>query len=421
MTASRRKSVLTGLFLSLAVIIIFSGSVFASDGVSPSTGKALGGDMFNAVVLLSHSFGSSIEPISILFVEALVSLGGKVFPDTFGQYTQSLGFMNNTFVCVLVIVLFVLLKIPKSMLPTRVFGIAVGDIENHVMAVFNFALPFAIVFGNPDRYLASQASSGMTGFAMFATIALCTAIGLFMTLSFYLMRTVTYAFEVLATAFAPIPLLSLVIEVAKTLSCAVIVLMSIFAPHVLIAIYILALVVCIILFAKAYSVSRYFRKIYVTGFLSGKAKRSRVAVSLKKKYDENGEAQIVCFAGMNIQHNVKKYSKCKLVIRDNNAYLSNSKLKALDGANKGEIRLAYTPETPFKIRRGVRFIEIYLEDNENVKTDRARKALGRLVPPKRKFSLVISNEYSEFYKDLTRITGFKPVYDDDKKSRLSFI
>lgn len=401
-------------FLLLAVLFLYPHVVLADDGVSVGTGKALGGDMFNAVVLLSHSFGSSIEPISILFVEALVSLGGKAFPDTLGQYTQSLGFMNSTSVSILVIILFILLKLPKSMLPTRVFGIAIGDIENHVMAVFNFALPFIIIFGEPDKYLGVEASSGASGLAAFAAIVLCTAVGALMTLSYWLMRTVTYAFEVLATALTPIPFLSLIIEVAKTVTCAVIVLLAMFAPHVLVAIYVLAFAVCLILFAKAYNVSRYFRKIYVTGFFSGKAKRSRTAVALKEKYKANGEAEIVCFAGMNIDHNIKKYAKCKLIIRDKDAYLSSRKLKS-------NMRLSYTPETPYRIRKGVRFIEIYLEDPNTVKTARARKALGRLVPPKRKFSLVISNEYSEFFNDLVRITEFKPTYDDSKKAEAAFI
>ncbi len=414
------KNAFVSLFIVVSVLICFSCSVFAEE-VTEGTGKALGGDMFNAVVLLSHSFGSSIEPISILFVEALVSLGGKAFPDTFGQYTQSLGFMNSTSVSILVIILFVLLKMPKSWMPTRVFGIAIGDIENHVMAAFNFVLPFIIIFGDPDKYLSSEASSGASGMTVFATAVLCTAIGLWMTISFWVMRTVTYALEILATALSPIPFLSLIVEVSKTVTCVLIVLLSIFAPHVLIAIYILVFAVCIIVFAKAYAVSRYFRKIYVTGFFSGKAKRARTAVSLKKKYSENGEAEIVCFAGMNIDHNVRKYSKCKLVIRAKDAYLSNRKLKSLDGGNKGEMRLSYSPETPYKIRKGVRFIEIYLEDPDTVKTARARKMLGRLVPPKRKFSLVISNEYSEFYNDLVRITEFKPTYDDNKKTSTAFI
>ena len=401
-------------FLLLAVLFLYSHAVFAEDGVTEGTGKALGGDMFNAVVLLSHSFGSSIEPISILFVEALVSLGGKAFPDTLGQYTQSLGFMNSTSVSILVIILFVLLKLPKSMLPTRVFGIAISDVENHVMAAFNFALPFIIIFSEPSKYLGVEASSGAAGLATFAAIVLCTIVGTLMTLSYWLMRTVTYAFEILATVVAPVPLLSFLMETAKTLACALIVLLAMFAPHVLIAIYVLAFAVCLILFAKAYNVSRYFRKIYVTGFFSGKAKRSRVAVALKEKYKENGEAEIICFAGMNIDHNVKKYSKCKLVIRDKDAYLTSRKLKS-------NLRLSYTPETPYRIRKGVRFIEIYLEDPNTVKTARARKALGKLVPPKRKFSIGISNEYSEFFNDLVRITEFKPVYDDSKKAVASFI
>ena len=401
-------------FLLIAVLFLYSHAVFAEDGVTEGTGKALGGDMFNAVVLLSHSFGSSIEPISILFIEAIVSLGGKAFPDTLGQYTQSLGFMNSTSVSILVIILFVLLKIPKSMLPTRVFGIAISDVENHVMAAFNFALPFIIIFSEPSKYLGVEASSGAAGLATFAAIVLCTIVGALMTLSYWLMRTVTYAFEILATVVAPVPLLSFLMETAKTLACALIVLLAMFAPHVLIAIYVLAFAVCLILFAKAYNVSRYFRKIYVTGFFSGKAKRSRVAVALKEKYKENGEAEIVCFAGMNIDHNVKKYSKCKLVIRDKDAYLTSRKLKS-------NLRLSYTPETPYRIRKGVRFIEIYLEDPNTVKTARARKALGKLVPPKRKFSIVISNEYSEFFNDLVRITEFKPTYDDGKKAEAAFI
>ena len=71
-------------FLMLAVLLLYSRVVFADSGLSLGAGKALGGDMFNSVVLLSHSFGAAIEPISILFIEALVSLGGKAFPDTLG-------------------------------------------------------------------------------------------------------------------------------------------------------------------------------------------------------------------------------------------------------------------------------------------------------------------------------------------------
>ena len=407
----------TACFLMLAVLFLYSRVVFADDGLSVGAGKALGGNMFNTVVLLSHSFGASIEPISILFIEALVSLGGKAFPDTLGQYSQSLGFMSSTTVSALVIVLFVLLKLPKSMLPTRIFGIAIGDIENHVMAVFNFAMPFVIMFGNSSKYLGIEASSGSNGLAIFASIVLCAVVGLIMTLSYWLMRTVTYAFEVLATAFAPIPFLSLIIETAKTVICAVIVLLAIFAPPVLIAVYVLDFVVCIILFAKAYNVSRYFRKIYVVGNLSSKAKRARISVSLNEKYKANGEAEIDCYAGMYINHNVKKYSKCKLIIRDKGAYLTNRKLKSLDKDNNGEISLINSPETPYRIRKGMRFIEIYIEDNEAV----ARKGLAKLRPARRKFSLVISNEYSEFFNDLVRITEFTPVYDDVKKASVTVI
>ena len=404
-------------FLMLAVLLLYSRVVFADSGLSLGAGKALGGDMFNSVVLLSHSFGAAIQPISILFIEALVSLGGKAFPDTLGQYSASLGFMNSTPVSVLIIVLFVLLKLPKSMMPTRVFGIAVGDIENHVMAVFNFAMPFIIMFGDPSKYLGIEASSGTKGLAVFAAIVLCIVVGLVMTLSYWLMRTVTYALEILATAFSPIPFLSLFIETAKTVICAIIVILAMFAPHVLIAIYVLDLVVCIIMFAKAYNVSRYFRKVYVAGNLSSKAKRARIAVSLQEKYKANGEAEIFCYAGMYLNHNVKKYSKCKLVIRDKGAYLTNHKLQAMASDNNGEIRLVNSPETPYHIRKGLRFIEIYIEDKDAL----PGKGLSKLRPNKRKFSLVISNEYSEFFNDLVRITEFTPVYEDIKKPAVTVI
>ena len=129
-------------FMLFAVTGVLSHTVLA-DGINEKAASKLGGNMFNSVVLLSHGLGSAVEPISILFVEALISLAAKVFPEQLGQYTEHLGFMNNTTMSIFIVVLFALLKLPKSMMPTRIFGVAVGDLENKLMAAFNFALPLS--------------------------------------------------------------------------------------------------------------------------------------------------------------------------------------------------------------------------------------------------------------------------------------
>ncbi len=404
--------------LLLFVTGVLSHNVAADDGeITAQQGKYLGGNMFNAVVLISHSMGSAIEPISILFVEAIISLAAKVFPEQLGQYTESLGFMNNTTISLFIILLFILLKIPKSMLPTRIFGVAIGDIENKVMGVFNFALPFLIFFNSAEYASTGVNPTETAGMAIVSSgvvtagkIVICTLIGLAMVGSYFIMRTVTYAADVLATTLVPIPFASLIIETVKTVTCFVIVLIAVFAPYLMIGLYVVMFILCVIFFRKAYVVSRYFRKIYVAPLFTGVATKSRIAVELKNKYKENGEAEITAFAGMDIGHNIKKYSKCKLVVREGNVYLSNPKLRKLDPNNKGEMRLAYSEKTPFKIRKGMRFIEIYIEDPNDAKTVR------RLTKHKRQFSIVISNTYSEFYNDLVRIIGFKAVYAEDKRA-----
>jgi len=406
-------------FIMCTLLLLVSGAashIVMADGVSEEAGRQLGGNMFNSVVLLSHSLGSAIEPISILFVEALISLAAKVFPEQLGQYSENLGFMNNTVMSVFVIVLFILLKLPKSMMPTRIFGIAIGDLENKFMAAFNFALPFILFFGSAE-YAAEpsatpEGTTVMVGASVALQVVLCFIMGIGMLFSYIIMRTVTYAADILATTLAPIPFFSLIIEVTKTVSCFVIVLLAVFAPYVMIGLYVVMFLLCAVFFGKAYVVSRYFRKIYVAAIFTGKATKSKIAVDLKNKYKENGETAITCFAGMDIGHNIRKYSKCKLVVRDGDAYLSNPKLRKLDPNNKGELRLAYSQETPYKIRKGLRFIEIYLEDPSDA--DGGKKM--RFTKHKRRFSLIISNAYGEFYNDLVRIIGFKAVYAEDKRA-----
>ena len=62
--------------LLLFVTGVLSHNVLADD-ISEEEGKFLGGNMFNSVVMISHGMGSAIEPISILFVEAIISLAAS--------------------------------------------------------------------------------------------------------------------------------------------------------------------------------------------------------------------------------------------------------------------------------------------------------------------------------------------------------
>lgn len=418
----RRKALLFSVALFMSVVLftvtgVLSHTVLA-EGISERAGSRLGGNMFNSVILLSHGLGSAVEPISILFVEAIISLAAKVFPEQLGQYTEHLGFMNNTTMSIFIVALFVLLKLPKSMMPTRIFGIAVGDLENKLMALFNFALPFILFFGSSELEAETASvpeGAVVAGAPVALKIVICCFLGLGMLLSFLIMRTVTYAADILITSLAPIPFASLVIETTKTVLCFVIVLIAVFAPYLMIGIYIVMFIVSALLFKKAYYVSRYFRKVYVSNFFTGKATKSRIASELKRKYDENDETSLECYAGMYLGHHIKKYSKCTLIVRKDGAYLSNRHLRKLDPENNGELRLVYTPETPYKIRKGFRYTEIYIEE-----PTQAGKSKG-FFKTKRRFSLIVSNYYGEFYGDLVKILGFEEVVAEEKKSAASYM
>ena len=411
--------ILSVLFLALSL----GGGIVNAD-LSDDNGRKLGGTMFNSVLLISHSLGSAIEPISILMVEACIALAAKVIPDVLGQYTPYLGFMNNTVMSLVIIALFVILKIPKMFGVTRIGGIAVADIENNAMAVFNFALPFLMFFIDDPTAGTKKDLTVKLGACVFAggasdalaitgKILLCTLLGVYLFLSYYVMRTVMYAGDILVTLFAYVPGLSMLTELFKTGLVIAVVILSITAPWVIIAFYVMTLIVCIVLFRKAYRVTYYFRKIYLHPFFVSGAKKISIAEELAKKYGQMGECRIPAFIGTPF-NGYGRFERCYIHLEKGKAILEScgSVLgrKAKTGKEpKAQFVLDQFPGDRYKIRKGLRYIEIYKDD------EKAKKK--KSIFARHKFCVVISREYSEFYGKLAGIGGFENVNTSESRKK----
>ena len=393
--------ILSVLFLALSL----GGGIVNAD-LSDDNGRKLGGTMFNSVLLISHSLGSAIEPISILMVEACIALAAKVIPDVLGQYTPYLGFMNNTVMSLVIIALFVILKIPKMFGVTRIGGIAVADIENNATAGTKKDLTVklgACVF-------AGGASDAL---AITGKILLCTLLGVYLFLSYYVMRTVMYAGDILVTLFAYVPGLSMLTELFKTGLVIAVVILSITAPWVIIAFYVMTLIVCIILFRKAYRVTYYFRKIYLHPFFVSGAKKISIAEELAKKYGQTGECRIPAFIGTPF-NGYGRFERCfirlekgKAILESGGSVLGRKAKKGKD--HKAQFVLDQFPGDRYKIRKGLRYIEIYKDDEKSKKK--------KSVFARHKFCVVISREYSEFYGKLAGIGGFENVNTSESRKK----
>ena len=394
--------IMTVLFIAFS----FGNTVMAD--VSALDGKKLGGTMFNSVLLISHSLGSAIEPISILMVEAVIALCAKVIPDVLGKYTQYLGFMNNTVMSLVIILLFVILKAPKMFGVTRVGGIAIEEIENKAMGLFNFSLPFLMFMVEEDSTAGSARTVKSGAAAIVASggwetagkILLCTVLGIYLVLSYIVMRTVLYAGDVLITMLAVIPGVSMVVEVFKTLAVIFIVIISLVAPPVLIGIYVVLLLSCILLFKKAYKTTTYYRHIYFYPIFTGAAKKKKKAEELKKEYEATGELVIPAFLGSSFR-DFERFERCFVTFKNGKAIVSKNRnpkefSDEVADSSKNKKRKSKTfimssfPGNRYLIRKGRRFIEIYKQKEE-------KKKRSRIFAKENEESIVISRVYADLF------------------------
>ena len=383
-----------------------NGQYFSDEVVTEKQGSALGGVMFNGVALFANNLGSAIEPISILFVEAVLSMFVRYMPDRFGKYSDYLGMMNSFAISVFVIVIFVILKIGKYI---PVLKDIIKEVDSKIGLIFNITMPF-LMFAysiEQDEYslLDSVSSNAAAISNIFSAkfiggIILCIVASVILSVTYFIMNTVVYALDFIMTN---IPVIRIIYETSKPIFVTLIVIISIVAPWLFIVLYIFLLLWAIIIFRIAYPIMKYYQKIYIYPIFSGKEKNLICDDSFKKYFDaqNNISMYIPVFARTNISSKIKNYDMCYLSVVNGQVYLVRP------GSEKKQeiIPLMYDQYTPYKIRNGRRFIEIFIMDENAVQK--------WYKPAPRSMSLIISRKYSDEYESIKSMLGFEEAVVDN--------
>ncbi|MCR5213792.1 MAG: hypothetical protein K6E10_05210 [Eubacterium sp.] len=394
-----------------------AASQFASESsndseVTEEQGTALGGLMFNSVALFANNLGSSIEPISILFAEAVLSMFVRYMPDQFGKYSPYLGMMNSMAISIFVIIIFLILKVGKYI---PVLKDIVKEVDSKIGLIFNITLPFLMFaysvengdysMGNNINTMTasignvSSLSTGIFGAispSMVGGFLLCILASIYMTISYLIMNTVVYALDIILTN---IPIVRFFYEGIKPILVFVILIISIVAPWFFIALYIIAVITGILLFRVTYPILRYYKNIYIHPIFKSKAVSLISDNTFSKYFDGQNQVtmHIPAFARTNISPKIKNYDKCYLSVINNNVYL----IKPGNEKKQEIVPLIYSMNSPFKIRKGNRFIEIYILD-ENFKPAWYQSA-------RRHFSIIISKEYFDQFDNMVNLLGFEKI------------
>lgn len=362
-----------------------------NDIINNEEGSMIGGTMFNTVLILSHNLGCSIEPSSILFVEAMIALLAKAFPDVFGIYAERLGFMNDIWFIVFAVVVFLALKLSRSTAFTRIVGVSAEDFENTVGAIVSFAFPFIIYAYEVEH--AEAAGLGLAAASIETGISVAGLIitSLSMVISYYIVRMVIYVIDILSVTLVEVPGFSLLSEIVKTSSVILTVVIGMVLPWVMIVAYIVIFIICAILFRYAYPVAKYYENIYVKPVF-GKKRFDLIATERYKKYLEDPEDVtlfIPVFAKSEMARKIHKYDRCWLIGKGGKAYIMKRAL-----TRRGRQMIPIDETVSFIkdpcITKHKRFIEITCETT--------------------KFSVIISREYSVIFNEIARASGL-PIVD----------
>lgn len=375
--------------------------------VSQKQGIMLGGSVYGGIISAANSMGAAIEPISILFVEAVVSLLGKFFDGKFSSFVESVGVMNNEVVCYIIIVLFVLLKIIRSNNFTKITGLVAEDIENKIGIIVSAASPFLYYFGmnsSSFAYAAEIQKDGLkSGLNSGLSIIVVAVFSIAMVITYYVVRKIVYAAEIVLVPFSAIPFVSGLIELVKTICVIIMVFLVVNAPVISLLIYGIVFAVCLLLFKKAYVTVRYFKAIYVAPFFRRKDKML-IDTNKTEKYlteEEIGSEKLFfpAFAHNRINEKIGKYDKCWLYVKGEGLLVCKPKFWKRELLRYPLCKIA---EEEYFLNKNFWYIEIFKLNKEDVN-------LIHYNPLRLKKSMhfIISREYVGRFNELSQVLQFK--------------
>ena len=387
--------------LAIVVSVLASGMNSPTDGssiveamgegsVTGDQAKVLGGDAYVGIATVANSMGASIEPISILFVESILSLLSKIFPEQLEEYARQLGMINSVYLCIIIILLFVALKIIRSNAFTKVAGLAAEDIENKIGMVVTVAMPFIYYFDSCTDV--AYAADGMQAFEIVRSglsIVSIAVLSVAMLITYYVIRTVVYAVEIMLIPISVTPFVSAVTEGVKTIGVIVTLICGAVAPGVTVVLFVLVFVGCLFLFKKAYVTIRYFKSIYIAPIFRKKSNEPVDQKNVSKYLGAGEQVQmfIPVFCHCKTVNGFDKYDKCWLCVKDNEMAILKSQL-----FKKNIIRYNISQNETCYLSMNKRFIEIFtLENGEENKINYGSWGV------KKPIQFMISREYSGLF------------------------
>ncbi len=400
-----RKKIYIYLACLITVSFILFGSfiVRGEEVVGEDAATVVGGTMFSAVLILGNTMGSAIDPISILFVEGIIGLIIHFSEGSFlAPFQGKLGILENPAISIFFIVVFILVKCAKIIAPK--LSMSAQEFEKIVGGIVTFVLPFLVY---ADAIESEAAGLEVVATKVKATTVLGFILILFVSLImlgiYYVMRTVIQAADsIIALTISTIPLFAAVPETLKTVMCFITMFMLLnpATQIMIIILFIAMLIASIILFRKAYPVNRYYQHIYMHPLFKNQVRTAYYSDIYKNVFMDGGKNVslfIPAFARSNINDKIPNYTYCWLAVENGRVYLCPQKKFSTSEL----VPLIPSQNTPYMIKKGRRFIEIFIL--EDPYSTQPRKWYSR---PKKSFSIVISRRYSEMYDYICNATGY---------------
>lgn len=373
------------------------------------TGKQatmVGGQAYTGVMLVANNMGSSFEPITVLFMESIASIAAKFFPEQLGKYTGVLGMVNNNVICVLVIVLFVLVKFSRSNAATKIPGLVAEDFENKLGVCTAVVLPliyYAMELGSKVNAATLDTEAIVQGVGTVATGFGIVFLAILLLVVYYVVRTVVFAFEIAMIPFSIVSGSSLFVELAKSLIAVLLVVFTLALPGLMVCMFGAFFVACLFVFKYAYVAVRYFKSIYVMPLFK-KKKTDLIDVKKADKFlqgDMRNEAKIFVqtFSHTKLTKEIGLYDKCYFYSNGPQMMLCKQKFMSqkLDWYDMSQWKEMGT----VFIKKSKRFIELFVLKPE----DEAK--IASILPRKKQTHIIISREYSNLFEQMSEILQLK--------------
>lgn len=370
--------------------------------ITDSQAEELGSSTYTQINAISRSMGTSIDPLTILVIEAVIACLAKISPDSWGEYATGLGVMNSNIAIgtiFLILLVCIIIKLLKSNNYTKINGLMIEDIENKIGLLVGPVLSVVLFLENQnvvqaagflDTKMDSFISPVISGVWAFMILVVSSVV-------YYIVRTVIYAGEVISVAFSGIPLTSFSIETVKGGLTIFLYVVAKEHPMLVIVLSSIIFIICAILFKKAYMVIRYFKSIYVRPLWRrkdrGLLEKKQIAQFASKEKISNVKVLLPMFAKTSFREKINKYDKCWLMIDDDIWVCKKrmfSKLPLCFELNRDNIR--------YFVNKNRRYFEIFVLDEK-----RENKIHYKFLPLKKKIHFVISREYKENYQQLENL------------------